>query len=181
MIDASRHVPYHYSMSDPVKWLTVSEAAAILRMTPRQVNRYGNTGRIRTQRAGRRVLYHNIDVEQLADELRVDERPHAQPSSLAAPLASLADQLRDRDHQLAESQRRLEERLERIEAQQRQLPSGDREELRQLLTEVIAEREAIRQKEQPGMSRIAVGGANTVFLFILLIILALLIYIVLTR
>src|SRR5438128_2193501 len=129
------------AMSEPVKWLTVNEAAAILRMTPRQVNRYGNTGRIRTRRAGRRVLYHNIDVEQLADELRVDERPATQPTSLAAPLASLTEQLRDRDQQLAEAQHRLEERLDRIEAHQRQLPDTSQEELRRLLSEVIAERE----------------------------------------
>jgi len=62
-------------MTNDETWLTAAQAAKILRVTERQVNRYGADGRLRTQRAGRRVSYLASDVARLADELQVDKRP----------------------------------------------------------------------------------------------------------
>jgi len=41
-------------MTNDETWLTAAQAAKILRVTERQVNRYGAEGRLRTQRAGQR-------------------------------------------------------------------------------------------------------------------------------
>ena len=48
-------------MSNNAAYIPVETAAEILRMTARQVNRYGNEGRLQTRRAGRRVLYLRSD------------------------------------------------------------------------------------------------------------------------
>jgi hypothetical protein len=138
--------------NDQDNWITVTEAAGILRMTPRQVNRYGNLGRLRTRRAGRRILYLASDVATLADELRVDIRPEP-TTSLAVPLRELLEHLQARDRQLEDAQQRVEEALARIErqtSQPRQLrdPSQERAELRELLQEVLAEREEIQRQQQ---------------------------------
>jgi hypothetical protein len=138
--------------NDQENWITVTEAAAILRMTARQVNRYGNLGRLRTRRAGRRILYLAADVATLADELRVDIRPEP-TTSLAVPLRELLQHLQARDRQLEDAQQRVEEALARIERQtnqQRQIrdPAQERAELRELLQEVLAERDQIRQQQR---------------------------------
>ena len=67
----------HDETNDAEAWMTVEEAAAVLRLTPRQVNRYGHGdgARLRTQRVSRRVLYHRQDVLALADELNVALKP----------------------------------------------------------------------------------------------------------
>ena len=120
------------------RWIPVTEAAEILRMTPRQVNRYGNDNRLRTKRAGRRILYAFSDVTRLADELQVDIRPLAPQSPLARPVEEVRDYLQ----KLVEAQHELE-RLIRIPN-----PSGpSKEELRDLLREVLAEQEAERRRE----------------------------------
>lgn len=138
--------------NDQENWISVTEAAAILRMTPRQVNRYGNVGRLHTRRAGRRILYLASDVAALANELRVDIRPEP-TTSLAVPLRELLEHLRTRDRQLEDAQQRVEDALARIERQtnqQRQLrdPAQERDELRELLQEVLAERDEIRRQQR---------------------------------
>src|SRR5919199_655554 len=54
----------HDESDGAAAWMTVEAAAAVLRITPRQVNRYGHgdDARLRTQRVSRRVLYHRQDV-----------------------------------------------------------------------------------------------------------------------
>ncbi|MDP9316251.1 MAG: helix-turn-helix domain-containing protein, partial [Chloroflexota bacterium] len=53
------------------EWMTVEEAAHVLQLGPRMVNRYGLPpyNKLRTMRKGRRVLYHRDDVHALAEEL----------------------------------------------------------------------------------------------------------------
>lgn len=53
-------------------WLETEDAALLLGRTPRQVLRYGTSGKVRTRRQGRRYQYHRSDVEALADELEAD-------------------------------------------------------------------------------------------------------------
>jgi hypothetical protein len=95
-------------------WLTAAQAAKILRVTERQVNRYGAEGRLRTQRAGRRVSYLAADVARLADELQVDKRPLPVPrqhgdGSLISP--QMARYIQEQ----SEAQRATANRLEGIE------------------------------------------------------------------
>ena len=96
---------------DRDEWLTVEDAAVVLRLTPRQVNRYGSGDepRLRTKRVSRRVLYHRQDVEELADELNVVLKPRvAQPSRAEmVPVGDMLDYIRDRDNQLAQLQGQL--------------------------------------------------------------------------
>jgi hypothetical protein len=147
-------------MSDE-RWITVTEAAEILKMTTRQVNRYGNElGKIRTKRSGRRVLYLLADVVALADELRVDIRPGPTQSPLARPIEETRDYLR----QLVEAQQRVEERLQQIEeAERRRLPppaGPSKEEWQQWLREVLTEQEAARRTQEPPRSRIQINAVN---------------------
>src|SRR6266487_1579767 len=101
------------------RWIDVTEAASILKMTSRQVNRYGNQGKLRTKKAGRRVLYLLSDVSNLADELRVDIRPTPQHSPLAR-----VDEMSDRMQRLAEGQQLVIELMRQIEeAERRRLPA----------------------------------------------------------
>jgi hypothetical protein len=126
------------------RWIDVTEAASILKMTSRQVNRYGNQGKLRTKKAGRRVLYLLSDVASLADELRVDIRPTPQQNPLA--------RVDDRMERLAEGQQQVLEMLQRFEeAERHRLPAPQgptKEELREWLREIIAEQEAARRPQR---------------------------------
>ncbi len=65
-------------MSDNDAWIDAKTAADVLRVSERQVNRRGNDGDVQTKRVGpRRVLYLRSDVERLAKELQVLERPRS--------------------------------------------------------------------------------------------------------
>jgi hypothetical protein len=110
--------------SDGENWLTAAEAARILHMSDRQVNRYGAEGKIRTRRAGRRVLYLASDVGMLADELRVDIRPAPQRSSALLPpeLVRHLQEQADLMRQQGETQASIDRRLAEIERQLQTLP-----------------------------------------------------------
>jgi hypothetical protein len=112
--------------------------------------------------------------------LRVDIRPQVSQHPLAAPVSELSNRLRD----LADAQRRVEEAIERIEQSgARQLPGpqgATKEELRDLLREVIAEQEATRRKEQEALRSRETRNWSAVIV-IMLIALAIIVYFVLTR
>ena len=99
------------------QWLTAGEAARILHLSERQVNRYGATGQIKTRRAGRRVLYHPGDVTRLADELRVDIRPAPQRSTamISPELARYLQEQEAAMRQQGETQVSIDRRLAEIE------------------------------------------------------------------
>jgi hypothetical protein len=107
--------------NDDKTWLTAGEAARILHMSERQVNRYGSgsDARLQTSRAGRRVLYLASDVYDLANELRVDIRPAPQRSTAMIPpemvrhMQEQAEQMR----QQGETQASIDRRLAEIESQ----------------------------------------------------------------
>lgn len=103
------------SERNPFEWITAADAGKLLRLSSRQVHRYGELGKIRTKKVGRRVLFHSDDVSKLADELQVDYRPAPPPPRDLAPIYDLADQLRRRDAQYIEGQQQIDERLQRIE------------------------------------------------------------------
>lgn len=107
-------------MSDDTQktWLTAGEAGRILHMSERQVNRYGSGDEpaLRTNRAGRRVLYLAEDVYRLADELRVDIKPAPVRQALLPPevVRHLQDQA-ELMRQSGETQASIDRRLAEIE------------------------------------------------------------------
>lgn len=117
-------------------YIPVEEASQLLRVTPRQVNRYGSGDKpkLRTRRAGKRVFYHREDVEALADELDAAHRlaPPPAPRTDLVPAGEMLEYLRDRDA--------------RHDVLQGQLMAAAREngELRAQLEAVTAERDQIR-------------------------------------
>ncbi len=117
-------------------YITVEAAAGVLRLTTRQVNRYGASGRVRTKRLGKRVLYHREDVDTLAEELDSINRIPAAPAPLAradlVPAGEMLEYLRDRDAQLLQ----LQGELARL--------STENGALRARLEDVTSERDRIR-------------------------------------
>src|SRR5215212_549839 len=94
-------------------WLTAAQAAKILRVTERQVNRYGADGRLRIQRAGRRISYLASDVAKLADELQVDKRPVSLTRRRDGP--PIPSEMVRYVQEQSEAQKRTADRLEGIE------------------------------------------------------------------
>jgi hypothetical protein len=71
-------------MEDDAEYITADQAAERLRVSPRQVHRYGegDRARLRTRKAGRRLLFHAGDVDTLAHDMDVAHKPAPQPPAL---------------------------------------------------------------------------------------------------
>lgn len=99
-------------------WLEADEAAALLGRTPRQVLRYGTSGRVTTRRLGRRLQYSREDIEQLAGELEQDTR--SRPANVAPEMGRALVETLGLARELIEAQReimRLRERVQLLEQQ----------------------------------------------------------------
>jgi excisionase family DNA binding protein len=59
---------------DNDRYLTADQAADILGTSGRTVHRYGEAGQIRTRKTGRRVMFHEGDIHQLARDLQTQRR-----------------------------------------------------------------------------------------------------------
>src|SRR5689334_16658001 len=98
-------------------WLSAEAAAQVLRMSARQVHRYGQSGDIHTRKAGRRILYLASDVAKLADKLHVDDRPLPVPRE---PDQQLLEYLQRFNAEYGETQRQavqhIEQRIDDSEA-----------------------------------------------------------------
>jgi hypothetical protein len=78
-------------MSDSTAdYITIEEVAALLDLSSRQASRYGKGegARLRTRRAGKRILYHRGDVESLARDFQVARTPPPPRESPPVPEAS---------------------------------------------------------------------------------------------
>lgn len=129
-------------------WMTVEEASGLLRVVPRQVNRYGNESKLRTKRIGRRILYHRDDVQKLAEELGAARRPPPAPKPEVIPASAMLDYFRERDQQLAVAQQQIATLLAQLATAQnelgrRMLPE-DEQQLRKDLINVTSERDQIK-------------------------------------
>lgn len=60
--------------TDNDRYVTAEQAADLLGTSPRTVHRYGEGGRLRTRKAGRRLMYHAGDVQQMVDDLEAQRR-----------------------------------------------------------------------------------------------------------
>jgi chromosome segregation ATPase len=133
-------------------WIPVEDAAEILQVTTRQAHRYGEgpNARIRTRKAGRRVMFHQEDVEALAADLGVlsQPRPQRQRADLV-PTGEMLDYIRERDRQLLDLQQQLNSAYAEagrltglLEAQRSLLEDADG--IRRRLAEIEAERDQLR-------------------------------------
>ncbi len=122
-------------------WISAEDAGRILRVSSRMVYRYGegDAPKLRTMRAGRRILFNRADVLAYAEELGAENRPDPQTDiiradelmraigSLQAELVRQAEELgelrgripkedelalRDRIHELQRQNDRLQWELE---------------------------------------------------------------------
>ncbi len=126
--------------NDIREWMTVEEAAHVLQLGSRMVNRYGLPpyNKLRTLRKGRRVLYHRDDVQSLAEELTAVRLPDPKP-----PKAELAT--RELESRITELQQALYAasneigRLNGVLEQQRLL-TDDANALRNRVAQLEAER-----------------------------------------
>src|SRR5262245_31794743 len=117
------------------QWLTVEQVATMLGVSTRQAHRYGEgpSARLRTKRAGRRILFNRADVEALAVELGIAHQPPPAPKPPRVEIVQQQTQnellgyLRERDEELRHYQAKLESllvELGRLQAEvgQRLLP-----------------------------------------------------------
>ena len=158
--------------------LTVEEVAARLSLSVRSAHRYAESKRLRTRRAGRRVLFHAGDVEALARDLNVAASAPAapQPKQELVPAGRMLEYLAERDKYLADTQARHEQalleigRLRGLLETYKALPE-DVEQLRAQLGQAEAERAAAqaerdelraqlerRQAEKPSFWKRLFGG-----------------------
>ncbi|MEN9934323.1 MAG: Helix-turn-helix domain [Chloroflexota bacterium] len=92
-------------------WLTTAQAAQALNLSQRQVTRYCEAGRLRTRKAGRRILVSAADVAALADELAVDIPRGGPPARRSELPVEVVRYLQDQ----TAAQRDALDRLQRIE------------------------------------------------------------------
>jgi excisionase family DNA binding protein len=140
--------------------LTVEQVAARLNLSIRSAHRYAESKRLRTRRAGRRVLFHAGDVEALARDLDIaaSAPPAPQPKQELVPAGQLLDYLKERDRHLAEAQARHEQalleigRLRGLLETYKALPEdveqlrGQLDQAQQDLATLQAERDELRQR-----------------------------------
>lgn len=131
-------------MSDE-EYIGAEDAAKILRVTSRMVYRYGEgeTPKLRTIRTGRRILFHQGDVQALAEEQNASQRPS--PTTDIIPASELLDFVRELQGQLMLASRRIGE-LEGILGQ-RLLPE-DEQALKKQITDLTAERDQLQQERE---------------------------------
>src|SRR5918997_2142925 len=130
-------------------WISAEDAGRILRVSSRMVYRYGegDAPKIRTMRAGRRILFNRADVLDYADEVAAENKPSPHTDivraedlmraigSLQAELVRQAEELgelrgrlpreeeqvlRERIHELERHQDRLQWELEQERAKRTQ-------------------------------------------------------------
>jgi len=140
-------------MQDNEAYISVEEAADLLRVSTRQAHRYGEQehgGRLRTRKAGRRTLFHRGDVEALATELGVEYKPPERTKTELVPASDMLHYLRERDQQLSDVQQQLNRAMLEVGRLQGQLEQHllpeDAETLRQKVAAAEAERAALQQR-----------------------------------
>ena len=85
-------------------YITVQEAAMMLKLSTRMVNKYGHEGKLQTRKAGKRLLYRRAGVQALAEELAVDVTlPPAPPPPMdLVPAGEMLQHIKARDARIDE-------------------------------------------------------------------------------
>ena len=135
-------------MAEHNEYIPVEEAAILLRLSPRMVNNYGKPpySRIKTKRAGRRILYSKPDVLALAEQLGADNQPPEPHKTQLVPIGEMLEYLNQTQKQLNQAMLEVG-RLQGLLDNQRQI-AQDANELRQQLAAAEATREAQQQELQ---------------------------------
>jgi len=128
------------------EYITVEEAAEILQVTTRGANRYGHgpNPRLRSRKAGRRLLYNKADVIELARDLGVLNQPRpTRPKTDLVPAGDMLNYIRERDNRLDALQQALNQamlEIGRLQArlEQHKLLADENNELRNRLAETEA-------------------------------------------
>ncbi len=133
-------------MSDE-QYIGAEEAAKILRVSSRMVYRYGEEGKLRTIRPGRRILFHIADVHGLAEVQDAEHRPAPRTEIITGDEA--IGLIREQQNQLMLLSRRIGE-LEGM-LSQRLLPADEhalRSQVNELESEVTRLQQALEQAQQ---------------------------------
>ncbi len=133
-------------MSDE-QYIGAEEAARILRVSSRMVYRYGEEGKLRTIRPGRRILFHIADVHGLAEAQDAEHRPAPRTEIITGDEA--IGLIREQQNQLMLLSRRIGE-LEGM-LSQRLLPVDEqalRSRVNDLESEVTRLQQALEQAQQ---------------------------------
>jgi len=70
-------------MQDNTEYIPVEELAVLLGITPRQAARYAE--KVRTIKAGKRILYHREDVKELVEERRLEDKARGEARKIEPP------------------------------------------------------------------------------------------------
>jgi len=139
-------------------YMSAGEVAEYLGLSERQVNRYGAGERpkLRTERRGRRVFYHRMDVIDLGIQLGINKpRPTRPPKAEVMPIGEMLAYLRERDVALERREHELLQLAAELGAVRQQL-TGQRvlidqanenaRRLQEALEVTQAERDTLRER-----------------------------------
>ena len=127
-------------MTTDDEWLPVEVVANRLKLSVRQATRYQT--RVRTKRAGRRILFHPEDVEMLATEIGVEYRPPVPPRAELMPAGEVLQTFERQQERLAALERERGRLEGMLQTQQRLLEDAD--ETRRQLEASRAERDRLQ-------------------------------------
>ncbi len=133
-------------MSDE-EYISAEHAAKILRVSSRMVYRYGEEGKLRTVRPGRRILFHIADVHALAEAQDAEHRPAPRTEIISGDEA--IGLIREQQNQLMLLSRRIGE-LEGM-LSQRLLPADEqtlRSRVNELESEITRLQQALEHTQQ---------------------------------
>ena len=131
-------------MSGSDEYITAEEAGLILRVGARQAVRYAN--RVRTRKAGKRILLHKGDVEQLAHEIGAHHKSAVPPPAELVPVGSMIETFERQQQQLIIFSREIGRLEGMLQAQHKQL--DEVEAIRRRLWELETERDRLRAENE---------------------------------
>ena len=124
------------------EYITVEQVASTLRVSVRHAARYAE--RVRTQKAGKRILFHRGDIEALADELGAQNKPAIPQPAELVPLGEMMQTFERQQAQIAALSHEVG-RLQGILEQQKLL-TEDVQEVHRKLVKTEQERDRLRQE-----------------------------------
>ncbi len=136
-------------MSGNDEYITAEEAGMILRVGARQAVRYAD--RVRTRKAGKRILLHKGDVEQLAHEIGAEHKGAVPPPAELVPVGAMMETFERQQQQLVLFSREIGRLEGTLQSQQKQLDEAEaiRRRVWELETErdrLLAEIEQLRKR-----------------------------------
>jgi chromosome segregation ATPase len=146
---------------DKEVYITAEQAATRLKLSPRQTVRYAD--RITTRKAGRRLLFNAAEVDQLAEQLNIVDRPAPMPRAELVPVSEMLTHQRQQEQEIA----RLSYQIGRLEAtitereQRQHLLTHDLDGVRTQLTATQEERDQRRAEVERLQQRLEAAESET--------------------